>query len=137
MSALSLIVLKKSFWGDERQFLAPEAFCARRRGTISFIQNRPRTFVAALNSDAAAEKSKNQLSQDFRVGSIFDFCNSISLKADIHHDDCDVSFVGSSVGRAAGNDGQGAGTCRTSLSCFQRLIMYFAMITRPTQMTAD
>jgi hypothetical protein len=63
--------------------------------------------------------------------------SALSLKADIHRDDGDVSFVGSSVGlSAAGNDGQVAGACRTSLSCFQRLMMYFAMITRPTQMTA-
>ena len=72
------ILLQKSFWGDERKFFrAADAFYARRReGPYRFIQNRPRTFVAALNSDAAAEKSKNQLSRDFSGRSIFDFCNS-------------------------------------------------------------
>jgi len=38
----------------------------------------------ALKSDAAAEKPKDQLSRDFLGCSIFDFCNNISLKADIH-----------------------------------------------------
>ena len=31
----------------------------------------------ALKSDAAAEKSKDQLSRDFSVRLIFDFCNNI------------------------------------------------------------
>jgi hypothetical protein len=62
-----LIVLQKSFWGDERNFFrAADAFYARRReGPYRFVQNRPRTFVAVLNSEAAAEKSKNRLSRDF------------------------------------------------------------------------
>ena len=33
--------------------------------------------MAALKSDAAAEKSKDQLSRDFLVCSIFDFCKNI------------------------------------------------------------
>jgi hypothetical protein len=67
----------KVFWGDER-IRAADAFCARRReGPYRFIQNQSRNFVAALKSDAAAEKSKDQLSQDFWGCSIFDFCNSI------------------------------------------------------------
>jgi hypothetical protein len=33
-----------------------------------------------LNSEGAAEKSKNQLSRDFPGCSIFDFCNSICRK---------------------------------------------------------
>jgi hypothetical protein len=53
------IVLKKSFWGDERKFL--ELLMRFTRGDVRdpyrFGQNRPRTFVAALNSDAVAEKS--------------------------------------------------------------------------------
>jgi hypothetical protein len=45
---------------------AADAFCAwRREGTYRFIQNRSRTFVAALKSDTAAEESKDQLSRDF------------------------------------------------------------------------
>jgi hypothetical protein len=36
----------------------------------------------ALKSDAAAEKSKNQLSRDFWCCSIFDFCNTIPSTAD-------------------------------------------------------
>jgi hypothetical protein len=35
----------------------------------------------ALKSDAAAEKSKDQLSRDFPGRSIFDFCNNIGQKA--------------------------------------------------------
>jgi hypothetical protein len=94
-SALPLIVLKKSFWGDERIFFrAADAFYARRReGPYRFVQNRPRTFVAVLNSELAAEKSKNQLSRDFSGRSIFDFCNSITPTTDIHHDDRDVRFA--------------------------------------------
>ena len=34
----------------------------------------------ALKSDAAAEKSKDQLSRDFPGRSIFDFCNNIGAK---------------------------------------------------------
>ena len=77
MSASVPILLQKSFWGDERKFLeTADAFYARRReGPYRFVQNRPRTFVAALKSDAAAEKSKDQLSRDFWGRSIFDFCN--------------------------------------------------------------
>ena len=61
------IVLKKSFWGDERNYLELLIRFERgeREGPYRFVQNRPRTFVAALKSDAAAEKSKNQLSRDF------------------------------------------------------------------------
>jgi hypothetical protein len=45
---------------------AADALYARRReGPYRFIQNRPRTFLVALKSDAAAERSKNQLSRDF------------------------------------------------------------------------
>ena len=43
-------------------------------------QNRPRTCVAALKNVAAVEKSKNQISRDFRCRPIFDFCNSIGTK---------------------------------------------------------
>jgi hypothetical protein len=34
----------------------------------------------ALKSDAAAQKSKDQLSRDFPGRSIFDFCNNIGQK---------------------------------------------------------
>src|SRR5260221_4403945 len=45
---------------------AADAFYARRReGPYRFIQNRSRTSVVALKSDAAAEKSKDQLSLRF------------------------------------------------------------------------
>jgi hypothetical protein len=46
-------------------------------GPYRFIQNRSRTSVVALKSDAAVEKSKDQLSRDFPRRSIFDFCNNI------------------------------------------------------------
>ena len=44
------------------------------------IQNRSRTSVVALKSDAAAEKSKDQLLRYFQGCSIFDFCNKIGTK---------------------------------------------------------
>jgi hypothetical protein len=76
------IVLKKSFWGDERNFLEPLMRFTHGsvKGPYRSVQNRPRTFVAALNSEAAAEKSKNQLAREFWGRSIFDFCNSIGTK---------------------------------------------------------
>ena len=69
----------KVFLGCRTKILrAADAFCARRReGPYRFIQNRSRTSVVALKSDAAAEKSKDQLSRDFWGCSIFDFCNNI------------------------------------------------------------
>ena len=60
-------VAKVFLGGQTKFFRAADAFYARRReGPYRFVQDRPRTFVAALNSDAAAEKSKNQLSRDFK-----------------------------------------------------------------------
>ena len=57
----------KVFLGWRTKILrAADAFCARRReGPYRFIQNRSRTSVVALKSDAATEKSKDQLSRDF------------------------------------------------------------------------
>ena len=61
-----------------------DAFYAwRREGPYRFIQNRPRTFLAALKSYGAAEKSKDQLLRDFWGCSIFDFCNTITSEADL------------------------------------------------------
>jgi hypothetical protein len=73
------IVLKKSFLGDERNFLGLRMRFARGdvREPHRFTQNRPRTFVAAPQSVAARETSKNRLSRDFWRRLIFDFCNSI------------------------------------------------------------
>src|SRR5712675_3515602 len=61
------ILLQKSFWGGERKFLEPLMRFMRDdvREPYRFIQNRSRTSVVALKSDAAAEKSKDQLSRDF------------------------------------------------------------------------
>ena len=61
------ILLQKSFWGEEQKFLEPLMRFTRGdvRDPYRFIQNRPRTFLVALKSDAAAETSKNQLSRDF------------------------------------------------------------------------
>ena len=72
----------KVFLGWRTKILrAADAFYARRReGPYRFIQNRSRTSVVALKSDAAAEKSKDQLSRDFSGRSIFDFCNNICQK---------------------------------------------------------
>src|SRR6185436_7253299 len=69
-------VAKVSLGGQPKFFSAADAFCERRRERPHrFIQNRPGTSVAALKSDTAAEKSKDQLSRDFPGRSIFDFCN--------------------------------------------------------------
>jgi hypothetical protein len=59
------ILLQTSFWGDERKFLEPLMRLTRGDGPYRFIQNRLRTFLAALKSYAAAVKSKNQPSRDF------------------------------------------------------------------------
>jgi len=40
-------------------------YAVRREGPCRFTQNRSRTSVMALKSDAAAEKSKDQPSRDF------------------------------------------------------------------------
>src|SRR6266478_1710777 len=69
---------KSLFGATNENFRAADAFYARRReGPYRFIQNRSRTSVVALKSDATAEKSKDQLSRDFPGRSIFDFCNNI------------------------------------------------------------
>ena len=59
----------------------------RREGPYRFIQNRSRTSVVALKSDAAAEKSKDQLSRDFPGRSIFDFCNNIRQNRPLGRED--------------------------------------------------
>ena len=76
---LSADIVAKVFLGWRTKILrAADAFYARRReGPYRFIQNRSRTSVVALKGDAAAEKSKDQLSRDFPGRSIFDFCNNI------------------------------------------------------------
>ena len=57
----------KVFLGCRTKILrAADAFYAQRReGPYRFIQNRPRTSLVALKSDAAAERSTDQLSRDF------------------------------------------------------------------------
>src|SRR6267378_4238483 len=72
----------KSLFGVWRTKIlrAADAFSGRRReGPYRFIQidHGP---VIAMKSDAAAEKSKDQLWRDFQGCSIFDFCNSIDPK---------------------------------------------------------
>jgi hypothetical protein len=72
-------IVAKVFLGWRTKILrAADAFSAQRReGPYRFIQNRSRTSVVALKSDAAAEKFKDQLWRDFQGCSIFDFCNNI------------------------------------------------------------
>jgi hypothetical protein len=69
MSPLLADIVAKVFLGWRTKILrASDAFYARRReGLYRFIQNRSRISVVALKGDAAAEKSKDQLSRDFRV----------------------------------------------------------------------
>jgi hypothetical protein len=60
-------IVAKVFLGRRTKILrAADAFYARRReGPYRFMENRSRTFVAALKSNAAAEKPEDQLSRDF------------------------------------------------------------------------
>src|SRR6476646_6268630 len=60
-------IVAKVFSGWRTKILrAADASSARRReGPYRFIQNRSRTSVVALKSDAAAENSKDRLSRDF------------------------------------------------------------------------
>ena len=75
-------VFLESIWGAERKFLEPlMRFARRREGPYRLIQNRSRTSVVALKSDAAAEKSEDQLSRDLSGCLIFDFCNKICQSA--------------------------------------------------------
>ncbi len=53
---------RTAVWLAEAQGIAS---AASGDGMPRFIQNRSPTTVAALKSDAAAEKSKDQLSRDF------------------------------------------------------------------------
>src|SRR5260370_21772308 len=60
-------IVAKVFLGWLRKIsTAADALYARRRvGPYRFIQDRSRTSVVALKSDAAAERSKDRLSRDF------------------------------------------------------------------------
>ena len=71
--------VEKVFLGWGTKFSrAADAFDARRReGPRRFSEKRPRTFVSALLSVAAAAWSKNQHLRDFWRRSIFDFFDSI------------------------------------------------------------
>src|ERR1700681_1854416 len=82
MSPFLADIVAKVFLGGRTKILrAADAFYARRReGPYRFIQNRSLASVVAVKSDAAAEKSKDQLSRDFWGCSIFDFCNNIGTK---------------------------------------------------------
>jgi hypothetical protein len=77
--------VEKVFLGCRSKFSgAADAFRAKRyEGPHRFIQNQSRTFVVALKSNAAKERSEDQLSRDFPDRSIFDFCNTIGGEADI------------------------------------------------------
>jgi hypothetical protein len=75
-------IVAKVFLGWRTKILrAADALYARQReGPYRFLQNPSRTSAVALKSDAAAEKSIDQLSRDFPGHSIFDFCNNIRQK---------------------------------------------------------
>jgi hypothetical protein len=66
-----------SGWRTKILRAADASSAQRREGPYRFIQNRSWTSVVPLKSDAAAEKSKDQLWRDFSGCSIFDFCNNI------------------------------------------------------------
>jgi hypothetical protein len=75
-------IVAKVFLGWRTKILraADASYARRREGPHRFTQNRSRISVVALKSDAAVEKSKEQLSRDFQGCSIFDFCNNICHK---------------------------------------------------------
>jgi hypothetical protein len=59
-------LLQKSFWGRERKFLEPLMRFTRGDVRDHIVSSKSITAsVVALKSDAAAEKSKDQLSRDF------------------------------------------------------------------------
>ncbi len=70
---------KKSFRGNKRTFseLLMRFRAQGREGPPRFSEKRPRTFVSALLSIAAAEWCENQHLRDFWPRSIFDFFDSI------------------------------------------------------------
>src|SRR4029453_12391417 len=96
-------IVAKVFLGGRTKFLrAADALYARQHeGPYRFIQNRSRASAVALKSDAAAEKSKDQLSRDFPGRSIFDFCNNIgtfrtcppNLQMSVHRGRPEVAVV--------------------------------------------
>src|SRR3954469_1212339 len=79
MGPLLADIVAKVFSGWRPKILrAADASSERRReGPYRFIENRSRISVVAMKSDAAAEKSREQVSRDFWGCSIFDFCNKI------------------------------------------------------------
>jgi hypothetical protein len=73
---------------------AADAFCARRcEGPYRSIQNRSRTSVATLKSDAAAETSKDQLSRDFRVVRFSTFATKSAMNGLMHRSKCSRHFL--------------------------------------------
>ena len=80
-------IVAKVFLGWRTKILrAADALYARQlEGPYRFIQNRSRASAVALKSDAAAEKSRDQLSRDFPGRSIFDICNNIGPKAAVEN----------------------------------------------------
>ena len=51
-------------WQTKIPRAANALYARRREGPYLFVQNRPRTSVVALKSNAAVEKSKDELSRD-------------------------------------------------------------------------
>jgi hypothetical protein len=74
----------------------------------------------ALKTDAAPEKSKDQLLRDFCGHSIFDFCNKIGHEADMARMVAEVRFQGNYGSRISGPLGplmaQGGPSHRSSSS---------------------
>jgi hypothetical protein len=60
-------IVAKVFLGWRTKILraADASYARRREGPYRFTQNRSRISVVVLKSDAAAEKSKDQLARDF------------------------------------------------------------------------
>jgi hypothetical protein len=110
------ILLQKAFWRSSKILRAADAFCGRRReGPYRFIENRSRTSVVALKSDAAAERYKDRLSRDFPGRSIFDFCNNIGAKRPYVRDsDTSARLLSFRVLPVAGSGSRSPTGCRHS-----------------------
>jgi hypothetical protein len=113
---------------------AADAFYARRgEGPYRFIQNRSRTSVTALKSDAAAEKSKDQPWRDFLGCSIFDFCNNIGAKriSTFHNSGSAFTITAGRMKSASTNP------TRTASSPSPRFLMFAQQDVDVTDLTAS
>src|SRR6267142_4994345 len=128
MSAVEVIVLKKSFWGDERKFLEP---------LMRFARGGMRDHIVSHKNDHGASyrrygvlpwrsRIKINFLRDFRRRSIFDFCNTIEVRADERRAPFDFRKTKGQLQEALCGDGiveQGG----RPLGLFQPTLQFFAV----------